>query len=224
MKVLVFAPHPDDAELAMGGTIAKLVAHGHAVTVCDLTDGEPTPFGSREIRARETAEATAVLGVQRLQAGLVNRELRDDLASRRVLATIIRSLQPDVVFSPYPRDAHPDHVAATSLVRDARFEAKYVKTDLPGSPCYPRWHMHYFATHLRIVAQPDFIVDTTGFADAKQRAIACYASQVGVNPANRRLPIWIAAADTYFGSRIGAEAGEPFACDEPLDLAALGWL
>jgi LmbE family N-acetylglucosaminyl deacetylase len=214
MKVLVFAPHPDDAELAMGGTIAKLVARGHAVTVCDLTDGEPTPFGSREIRARETAEATAVLGVQRLQAGLVNRELRDDLASRRVLATIIRSLQPDVVFSPYPRDAHPDHVAATSLVRDARFEAKYVKTDLPGSPCYPRWHMHYFATHLRIVAQPDFIVDT----------IACYASQVGVNPANRRLPIWIAAADTYFGSRIGAEAGEPFACDEPLDLAALGWL
>ncbi|MFZ9689144.1 MAG: PIG-L family deacetylase [Phycisphaerales bacterium] len=224
MMVLVFAPHPDDAELAMGGTIAKLVARGHAVTVCDLTDGAPTPFGSREIRARETAEATAVLGVQRLQAGLVNRELRDDLASRRVLATIIRSLQPDVVFSPYPRDAHPDHVAATSLVRDARFEAKYVKTDLPGSPCYPRWHMHYFATHLRIVAQPDFIVDTTGFTDAKQRAIACYASQVGVNPANRRLPIWIAAADTYFGSRIGAEAGEPFACDEPLDLAALGWL
>lgn len=134
MKVLIFAPHPDDAELAMGGTIAKLIANGHAVTVCDLTDGEPTPFGSREIRARETAAATAVLGVRRLNAGLVNRELRDDLASRRVLAGIIRAEQPEVVFSPYPRDAHPDHIAATALVRDARFEAKYVKTDLPGAP------------------------------------------------------------------------------------------
>lgn len=224
MRVLVIAPHPDDAELAMGGTIARLVAHGHAVTICDLTDGEPTPFGSREIRARETQEATAVLGVQRVNAGLVNREVRDDLSARKVLASIIRLVQPDILFSPHPIDAHPDHVAAASLARDARFAAKYVHSDLPGSPCYPRWHMRYFATHLRVVPQPSFIVDITGFTDAKHRAIACFASQVQANPANRRLPVWIAAADTYFGSRIGTDAGEPFACDEPLDLAALGWL
>ncbi len=224
MNVLVFAPHPDDAELAMGGTIAKLVASGVAVTVCDLTDGEPTPFGSREIRARETAAATAVLGVKRLQAGLVNRDVRDDLVSRRVLASIIRAEQPHAVFSPHPLDAHPDHVAAAALVRDARFEAKYVTTDLPGAPCHPRWHFLYYATHLRLVPQPTFIVNTTGHADRKQEAIACYASQVKANPANHALPVWIAAADAYFGSRIGAQSGEPFSCDESIDPAALAWL
>ena len=138
MKILVVAPHPDDAELAMGGTIAKLVANGHGVTVCDLTDGEPTPFGSREIRARETEAATAVLGVRRINAGLVNREVRDDLASRRVVATIIRAEQPDVVFSPYPRDAHPATPAGTCTISRRTFGSCRSLTSSWTRPDSPR--------------------------------------------------------------------------------------
>ena len=48
MNITVVGPHPDDQELAMGGTIALLVAGGHAVTLVDMTTGEPTPFGSEE--------------------------------------------------------------------------------------------------------------------------------------------------------------------------------
>ena len=81
----------------------------------------------------------------------------------------------------YFEDAHPDHVAGTRIVEDARFDAKLTKSDLPGDPIYPKWLFHYYATHLRIVPQPSFIVDTTGFAARKREAVLAYRSQFVVN-------------------------------------------
>ena len=52
LDVLVIAPHPDDAELGMGGTIAVMLGQGLRVGILDLTNGEPTPLGSPAIRAR----------------------------------------------------------------------------------------------------------------------------------------------------------------------------
>lgn len=51
-SILVFGPHPDDQELGMGGTVAKLAGQGHSVHLVDMTNGEPTPYGSVEIRAK----------------------------------------------------------------------------------------------------------------------------------------------------------------------------
>ncbi len=51
LDVLVVAPHPDDAELGMAGAIMKFKDDGWRVGILDLTDGEPTPFGTPEIRA-----------------------------------------------------------------------------------------------------------------------------------------------------------------------------
>src|SRR5204863_7884782 len=102
LDYLVIAPHPDDAELGMGGTIALLLASGARVGVLDLTDGEPTPFGSPEIRRRETEAATAVLGLSwRGNLGLVNRRLEADLDARARLAGAIRQTRPRVLFAPY---------------------------------------------------------------------------------------------------------------------------
>jgi N-acetylglucosamine malate deacetylase 1 len=80
LDYLVIAPHPDDAELAAGGTILLLLSQGARVGVLDLTDGEPTPHGSPEIRHRETDAATAILGLSwRGNLGLTNRRLEPDL-------------------------------------------------------------------------------------------------------------------------------------------------
>ena len=80
LDVLVIAPHPDDAELGMGGAILKFKAEGVRVGVLDLTDGEPTPHGSPEIRTRETAAATEILGLDwRDNLGLPNRRLEATL-------------------------------------------------------------------------------------------------------------------------------------------------
>ena len=57
MAHVFVAPHPDDAELGMAGAILKFVKEGRRVGILDLTDGEPTPHGSVEIRQRETAAA-----------------------------------------------------------------------------------------------------------------------------------------------------------------------
>src|ERR1700676_4273100 len=95
LDYLVVAPHPDDAELGVGGTIALLLAQGRRVGVLDLTDGEPTPHGSPEIRKKETEAATAVLGLTwRDNLGLVNRRLEADLDSRGRLAAVVRQTRP----------------------------------------------------------------------------------------------------------------------------------
>ena len=155
LDYLVIAPHPDDAELGVGGTILLLQAQGARVGVLDLTDGEPTPHGSPEIRRRETDAATAVLGLAwRGNLGLPNRRLEADLAARAKLAGVLRELRPRVLFAPYWEDAHPDHVAASALVDAARFWAKLTKTDLPGEPHYPQRILYYFSVHLRIHPGP----------------------------------------------------------------------
>src|SRR5581483_7920329 len=95
LDYLVIAPHPDDAELGAGGTILLLKSQGASVGVLDLTDGEPTPYGSLEIRKRETDAATAVLGLDwRGNLGLPNRSLVADLEARRRLAVALRELRP----------------------------------------------------------------------------------------------------------------------------------
>src|SRR5262245_64853963 len=128
LDYLVVGTHPDDAELGMGGTILLLKAQGARVGVLDLTDGEPTPHGSLEIRRRETDAASAVLGIDwRGNLGLPNRSLVADLEARRLLAGTLRQLRPRTLLAPYWEDAHPDHVAASALVDAARFWAKLTK-------------------------------------------------------------------------------------------------
>src|SRR5262245_10894547 len=122
LDILVIAPHPDDAELGMAGAILKFQAEGVKVGVLDLTSGEPTPLGTPEKRAAETAAASEILGIQwRQNLGLPNRSLEPTIEARRELAIVIRQTRPKWLFAPYWVDAHPDHVAATQLVEAARF-------------------------------------------------------------------------------------------------------
>ena len=76
LDILVVAPHPDDAELGMGGAIMKFLSEGLRVGVLDLTSGEPTPHGSLETRRKETRAAGEILGLDwRENLGLPNRSL-----------------------------------------------------------------------------------------------------------------------------------------------------
>ena len=125
LDVLVIAPHPDDAEISVGGTILNALAQGQQVGILELTNGEPTPHGTPEIRQQETDRATATLGVGwRENLGLPNRSLQGDLGARRRLAEVFRVTRPRTILAPYWEDAHPDHVVASRLVDDARFWSK----------------------------------------------------------------------------------------------------
>jgi bacillithiol biosynthesis deacetylase BshB1 len=224
LDYLVIAPHPDDAELSVGGTILLLQAQGARVGVVDLTDGEPTPHGSPEIRRQETLAATEVLGLAwRGFLGLPNRRLEPTLEARATLAAVIRQLRPRVLFAPYWEDAHPDHVAASSLVDAARFWSKLTKTDLPGQPHYPQRIIHYFSVHLRIHPRPSFVLDVTAFHEKKMQAIACYRSQVLTGRSTTPPTFLDDVRDRarYWGWAIGATYGEPFFCREEIGLRGL---
>ena len=223
LDYLVIAAHPDDAELCLGGTIATLKSGGARVGVLDLTNGEPTPFGSPEIRARETAAATAVLALDwRGNLGLPNRALVADLEARRQLASALRQLRPRVLFAHYWEDAHPDHVAASALVDAARFWSKLTKTDLPGEPHYPPRILYFFSMHLRLHAQPSLVLDVSGQHDRKMKAIACYHSQfIEGRPASPSFLDEIRERDRYWGWTVGTRFAEPLLSRELVGLSGL---
>jgi bacillithiol biosynthesis deacetylase BshB1 len=225
LDYLVIAPHPDDAELGAGGTILALKQQGSRVGVLDLTDGEPTPHGSVEIRRRETDAATGLLGLDwRGNLGLTNRALVADIDSRRSLAIALRQLRPRVVLAPYWEDAHPDHVAASALVDAARFWAKLSKTDMPGEPHYPQRILYYFSVHLRLHVQPSFVHDISPHMESKMRVLECYRSQFieGRPTAPPTFLDELRDRARYWGWTIGTAFGEPFVCRELVGLRNLG--
>ena len=214
---LIIAPHPDDAELGMGGTILLLKSMGYRVVILDLTSGEPTPYGDEAKRKRETAKASAVLGVEeRLNLSLPNRYLFDSREARISLAEKIRDVQPDALFSPLSDDAHPDHVAAHDLSVGARFYAKYTKLSLPSEPWYTGRVFQYSCSHLRTVPKYSFLVDISHQFENKMKAARCYKSQFIDNPKNRAVFDLVRSRDAYFGSLIGVEFAEPFFSIEAL--------
>jgi N-acetylglucosamine malate deacetylase 1 len=232
-NILVVGPHPDDQELGMGGAIARLAEQGHSVLLLDVTNGEPTPHGTVEIRLREAEEAARILSpartpgnpVRRTLLDLPNRFVTPMIDARHKIAGVIRAHQAQIIFVPYPEDAHPDHRAVTRIVEDARFDAKLTGLSMPGDegrpPVYPKWLFYYFATHLRIVPRPSFCIDISAQLDRKMAAVRAYHSQFGVNEKNRPVLDWVRAQGVYFGSRIGTAAAEPFWTPEPIGLSGL---
>jgi bacillithiol biosynthesis deacetylase BshB1 len=222
LDVLVIAPHPDDAELGMGGAIQIMLAAGKQVGVLDLTDGEPTPHGSPEIRAAETAAASKTLGLTwRENLGLPNRSLQPTIDARKKLAGVIRSTRPNWLFAPYWVDAHPDHVAATELVEAARFWSKLTKTDMPGEPFHPQRIYNYYCVHLKMHATPAFVLDISDQWETKLAAIKCFQSQFVKGREHPQPSFLDQLRDeaSYWGKSIGVRYGEPFASREPIGLS-----
>jgi bacillithiol biosynthesis deacetylase BshB1 len=219
-SLLIIGPHPDDQELGMGGAIAKFASQGHRVHLIDMTNGEPTPHGSVETRAKESTEAANILGVDRTLLGLKNREVIHNLESRHKLAALIRVHKPNVMFVPYPIDAHPDHVAVTKIAEDARFDAKLTKSGIPGEPWHPKRIIYYYCTHLRMNFNPSFCIDITDQIETKMRAVDAYKSQF----LTAEIPDMVRNTAAYFGGRIGTRFAEPFFSYEVLGFGGIDQL
>lgn len=224
LDILAVATHPDDAEIGVGGTLLVSRRQNLRVGIVDLTTGEPTPFGTPEIRQRETQAASDVLQVDwRHNLGLPNRSLEPTLEARRALAGVFRLTRPRVILAPFWEDSHPDHLAACSLVDAARFWAKLSRSDLPGEPFLPQRIFYYFSIHLRIHPQPAFVMDISDVIDDKMASIRCYESQFITG----RPQVFPTALDDirdrarYWGWSIGTRFGEPFASRESLRVSKL---
>src|SRR5208283_2790924 len=113
LDLIAVGAHPDDVEIACGGTLARLVRKGYAVGIVDLTDGEPTPHSpGPDVRLAEARQAADILGVAlRISLNLPNRRLFDAFEPRVALAKVFRKHRPKVVlgFGGKTVLASPDH-------------------------------------------------------------------------------------------------------------------
>jgi len=223
LDVLAIAPHPDDAELICGGTLARLAREGRTTGILDLTQGEMGTRGSVEVRAEEAADAAMVLGCAvRENLGLADAAFENRPATRKALAKVLRRLRPSIVIAPAPRGRHPDHRIAAQLVRDACFLAGIRKIDDATEPHRPR-KLLYAITYREDHVKPTFVVDISADFETKLQAVACYKSQFdGVTQAGEVYPTGEPLADVirhqcaHYGSLIRSAYGEPFWTQETM--------
>jgi bacillithiol biosynthesis deacetylase BshB1 len=224
---IIFAmPHPDDIEITCGGTIAKLARLGHRVGIVHMTDGEPTPRGTPEVRAAELAAAAETLGVAHVETlTLTNRELMDGPAARYAVATVFRRYRPKIVVGMAGRTpaASPDHYQAQLIVEAARFYSQLTKWDDRFENTEPHrvnwlWYRPVAMSAETAHWPATFVVDVTDVYEQKLAAISCYRSQFDEQRLARLLHR-VRSRDANEGARCGAEYGELFALPHPLPLA-----
>lgn len=180
LDILAFGAHPDDVELGCGGTIAKEVSLGKKVGIIDLTRGELGTRGSKELRDIEAANAATILGlIVRENLNFRDGFFVNDEEHQLEIIRKIRKYRPEIVLCNAVDDRHIDHEKGSKLVSDACFLsglAKIVTEDDNGlQPAWrPKLVYHYIQWK---PIQPDFVVDITGFTDAKLKAILAYQSQ-----------------------------------------------
>lgn len=233
LDILAVAPHPDDAELICGGSLARAARQGKRVGILDLTRGETASLGSPELRAEEAGRAARILGVSvRRSLGLPDAGITNTPETRLQLARVFRELRPRLVIAPAPAPfgRHPDHRVAAELIRDAVFVAGLRKLD-PSVPAFRPHKIVHAITYREDFVRPTFVVDITDTFEAKLAAIAEFSSQFAgatqageVYPNGEPLAEIIRHHSAHYGSLIRVKYGEPFFTTETMrvdDLTSL---
>ncbi len=222
VDLLAIGAHPDDVELIIGGTVAKLTRKGKRVALIDLTRGEMGTRGTPDIRAREAAEAARVLGItERINLDMGDGRLENTFENRVRLIEEIRRLRPVIVMCHHWEDLHPDHVVAAELIRSIMYPVGMEKFPAKGTPYRPHEFL-FFMGHFPF--QPQLIVDISDDFQTKLAAARCYASQLyqpdaTERPTNISQPDFllnIEARARHYGSQILKTYGEPFGVLRPV--------
>jgi bacillithiol biosynthesis deacetylase BshB1 len=226
VDVLAIFAHPDDMELTVGGTLLKMKSLGYQTGALDVTGGEMGTRGTPAGRAEEAAEAARILNLDlRENLGLADGHVFNDDEARTKLVRVLRRLQPKVILTHQTDDPHPDHNHIAQLVRESARLASMRKFDeafgLERIPV-PMVAHNVFSRLL----PPSFIVDVSEFLAEKMASIKAHKSQFH-NPASNEPETRLTNAafldelenrTRYFGSLIGAAAGEPFYVREALNV------
>jgi len=227
LDVLAIGAHPDDIELSCSGTIAKLVKHGRAVGILDLTRGELGTRGNAMLRAREAADAAKILGVRaRENLGLKDGNIELNRRNKLKLVTAIRRYRPAILLIPYSSERHPDHEHAHQLAKEAWYYsgvAKIRTTD--RGKLQQRFRPDYYFEYMMLHSfTPSFIVDISDVYTTRVAAIKAFKSQFhnpeskdpGTFLSTERFMDFLETRAKYFGHLIGARYGEPFFSVKPL--------
>lgn len=219
--ILAFGAHPDDVEISAGGILAKHAKAGRRTVICDLTEAELSSNGTVETRREEARRASEILGIaDRINLGFPDRGL-GSRSQIEQMVRVIRRFRPRVVLAPYPKDRHPDHVAAGQMVKEAVFDAGIRKLDVGEDlPAHRVERIYYY--FINDIDRPQLIIDISEVYEQKEAAILAYRSQFlrkegeVDTPLNR--PHYLAMVRgraQLWGQQIGADYAEGLASDRP---------
>lgn len=220
LDVLSITAHPDDTELTCGGTVIKMASADYKVGLLDLTAGESGTRGNANLRSKESARASKVMGIAyRENLGLPDAGLEDSRKYKLMIAQKIRELRPRTVILPYWEGRHPDHYITGRIGYEACFLAGLAKLSLGCKPHRP--HKIIYASMYVPAVRPTFVVDITAQFERKLKAVLAYTSQFSERkdiqnlfPAREDLHGRVGGLARHFGLMIGVRYGEPFVTRE----------
>ena len=228
LDVMAVAPHPDDAELGVGGILALAGDKGLSAGILDLTAGELSTNGTPEERLEESIQAAELLALSwRANLGLPDGGVTDSEEQVRSLAQVLRHLRPKLLLLPHRRDRHPDHARSADLGERAAFAAGLKQSDLSGSPHTVGLVAYYCINEF---LEPDLVVDVSVVHRKKRQALSAHASQF--DPRGRRETVlnhpsflrMIYSRDGMLGSAKGVAFAEGLSLREPPLVEDLGFL
>jgi len=218
--VLAVYAHPDDAEVACGGTLARWATGGARVQLVIACRGDKgtleegsDPDDIARLRAEEVAAGAAALGIDGYEMlGYPDGELDDGPELRGRLVATIRRVRPDAVVCPDPTAAffgrtyinHRDHRAVGWATLDAVAPAAWSPLYFPGTGAPHRVAEVYLSGSL----EPDVYVDVEPVLEAKAEALRCHQTQLRGSAGVLEAAVRRRAADA--GRAAGARYAEGF--------------
>lgn len=217
-RVLFVQPHPDDNEIAAGGTMAWLRSIGvevYELTVTDDRFADPKYIGKENnvqtTRQKEALSAQRILDVK--NAGFLGFADKNDNSVREIslkIVEVIRRLKPDFVITADPNlasECHSDHIKVGTAVKYACMDAEcnFYPEFIDGKFRDDAWKVGgigYYYTD-----KPNTIIDITEFEETKMKSIKAHKSQAEIG----------LLASVMLLNQVNAE-GTPFKAAEPLRL------
>ena len=184
MKILVFCAHADDEVIGMGGTIRKFANAGAEIRLIHFSAGAEGYASLEEkdticaTRAAEVEKVCRILGVSSYRNfNLLDWSIPADNSTYRLVIEEIRSFQPDAVFTHFESD-YRDHRNVSIAVAEGHFHAS-LACAIEQAPVWKEVPLYHFEV-IKLIPDPEMIIDISDTMDAKLEAMAVYASQTGV--------------------------------------------
>lgn len=214
MRVLVFAPHPDDEIIGVGGTMAKRALAGDEVFVCVVTKGQEPLFNKdsvEQVRA-ECVKADAMLGVREtlfMDFPAVMLETVPRYEFNNAFCQMVQRIKPDEVYIPHRGDMQLDH----QMVVDAAMVALRPKYEHVVKRIYAYETLSETGWNIPNVENefiPTVYEDISDTLDLKLKAMSSFESQLSVFPAARSIGAMEALA-RFRGATVNVCAAEALA-------------
>jgi LmbE family N-acetylglucosaminyl deacetylase len=201
-KIVCVGGHPDDPESGCGGTLAKLAAAGHDVSIIYLTTGEAgienkSHDEAAAIRKQEAINACKILNSKAVFAGQIDGDTIINNEWVTKMQQLINTEQPNIVFTHWPIDSHKDHQIASLLTIQSWMYTKEKCLLYFFEVCVGEQTMTFHPT--------DYI-DITDTQEQKRKALYCHVSQ---NP-DSIYGCGHASMEDFRGRELGVTAAEAF--------------